>query len=150
VGKRIAIALLLLPAAELAVFGIVAWAIGFWRALALMVVTSLAGALVLRRAGRHRIDAVRGIVRGRGGAEAAPAGAVMVALGGILLLLPGFITDIAGAGLLIGPLRRRFGAMLIRAIARTGRGRERDRVIDLAPDEWRPVPDHELPGPDRR
>jgi UPF0716 protein FxsA len=150
VGKRIAIALLLWPAAEVVAFLLVVWAIGFIPALGLMILTSVGGGLVLRRAGRGQIAHVRVAMRGAGIAQvAAEPGGVMLALGGILLLLPGFITDLVGAGLLIGPIRRWLGATIGRAIGtarpRTGPG----SVLDLAPNEWRAVPDQELPRPDR-
>jgi UPF0716 protein FxsA len=143
-GKKIAIALLLLPLAELVAFGLVAWAIGLMAALGLMVLTSLAGALVLRRAGRGQMAGLRTALHRHKATEAATGSAgFMVGLAGILLLLPGFITDLAGASLLIGPVRRRVGAAIGRAIGRrrprTGAG----SVIDLTADEWRPVPDHE-------
>jgi UPF0716 protein FxsA len=150
-GKRIAIALLLLPAAEIVAFLLVAWAIGFFPALGLMVLTSLAGGLVLRHAGRGQIAHLRVAMRHNGVTEVAGhAGKLMFALGGILLLLPGFITDLVGAGLLVGPIRRWLGATIGRALGGTRRPSGPGSVIDLAPDEWRPVADHELPKPDRR
>src|SRR5262249_52897172 len=149
-GKRIAIALLLLPAAEAVAFLLVAWAIGFLPALALLILTSFAGGAVLRRAGRGKFAEILGAVQ-HGGAARLPtdAGGVMFALGGILLLLPGFITDLVGAGLLVGPIRRWLGAAIGRAlrVPATARG---PVVLDLAPGEWRAVPDKELPGPNRR
>ena len=143
-GKKIAIALLLLPLAELVAFGLVAWTIGLLEALALMVLTSVAGGLVLRHAGRGQMAGLRTALRRNDGIGLATGSAgPMVALGGILLLLPGFITDLAGACLLIGPVRRWLGVAIGRAIARrrprTGAG----AVIDLTADEWRPVPDPE-------
>ena len=61
-------------------------------------------------------------------------------LAGILLFLPGFLTDLVGAVLLIGPVRRWCGRglspMAMRPAARGDRA-----VIDLAPDEWQQVPD---------
>ena len=150
-GKRIAIALLLLPAAEVVAFLLVAWAIGFFPALGLMVLTSLAGGLVLRHAGRGQVAHLRAAMRQNGVTEVAgQAGSLMFALGGILLLLPGFITDLVGAGLLVGPVRRWLGATLGRALAGTQRQSGPGSVIDLAPDEWRPVPDQKLPEPDQR
>ena len=147
-GKKIAIALLLLPLAELVGFGLVAWAIGLPAAFGLMVLTSLAGALVLRRAGRGQMSGLRAALRRQEGAEAATGSADwLVALGGILLLLPGFITDLAGACLLIGPLRRALGVAIGRAIGRRRPRRGAAAVIDLTADEWRPVPD---PMPHKR
>jgi UPF0716 family protein affecting phage T7 exclusion len=64
-----------------------------------------------------------------------------LALGGILLLLPGFITDLVGAGLLVGPIRRRLVGTIAEAIARRRRTGGPGAVIDLAPDEWHAVPD---------
>jgi UPF0716 protein FxsA len=144
--KRIALILVLLPAAEVVAFLLVAWAIGFLPALGLMILTSIAGAVVLSRAGRGQIARLGGTVRARGIAGvAAEPGGIMFAFGGILMLLPGFITDFIGAGLLIGPIRRRVGAAIGRA-ARVPRGATgAPAVIDLAPGEWRSLPDQEQP-----
>ncbi len=145
-GKRIAIALLLLPAAEVAAFLLVAWAIGLLPALALMILTSVGGALVLRRVGRGQIAAWGGAVRRRGIAGlTGERGGTLYAIGGILLLLPGFITDLLGAALLMGPIRRRVGAAIGRAleVPRTAPGSP--PVIDLARGEWRSVPERRRP-----
>jgi UPF0716 protein FxsA len=151
VAKRIAIALLLLPAAEVLAFLVVVWAIGFLPALGLMLLTSLAGSLVLRRVGRGRFGRLGTALRRRQIAEmAASGGDLLLVLGGILLLLPGFITDVIGAGLLIGPLRRLFGAKLAQALRRPKRRPKPPpggpgAVIDLEPDEWRAIPDRKRP-----
>ncbi len=153
-GKRIAIGLLLVPVAEVITFLLVAWAIGFLPALALTVLTSLAGCLVLRHAGRGQLSRLRGTVDRAGTASFAASGAgLMVALSGILLLLPGFITDLAGALLLVPQVRRRLGATIGRAIDATiggaGPGAPAGSVVDLDRREWREVPDRELPKPHR-
>jgi UPF0716 protein FxsA len=140
-AKKIAIALLLLPLAELVAFGLVAWAIGLPAALGLMLLTSAAGVLVLRRAGRRSMTGWRAGIRNALGHAATGSAGPLLALGGILLLLPGFITDLAGACLLVGPLRRAFGAAIGRALGRRRPRRGAGAVIDLTPDEWRPVPD---------
>ncbi len=148
-GKRITIALLLLPLAEIVAFLLVAWAIGFFPALGLMILTSIAGGVVLHRVGRGQFAQVRVAMRQSAIATvAAQSGGVLVALGGILLLLPGFITDLVGAGLLVGPVRRWLGATIGRAIAEGRRATGPDAVIDLGPDEWRAVPDEKLPKPE--
>jgi len=148
-AKRIAIALLLLPAAELAVFLLVVWAIGVLPALGLMVLTSFAGGLVLRQAGRGGIAQVRVAVRDSKTSDGRSENrGLFLAIGGILLLLPGFITDLMGAGLLIRPIRSRLAAAIGRAVgvprAATGPG----AVLDLGRDEWRSIPDHQLPKAD--
>jgi UPF0716 protein FxsA len=153
--KRIAIALLLLPAAELAVFLLVVWAIGFLATLALMILTSFAGGLVLRRAGRGGIAdvgvRVRAARRDSGAAQGSIAsGGLIFAVSGILLLLPGFITDLLGVGLLVRPIRARLAAAIGRAVGVPGATTGPGSVLDLAPDEWRPVPDQQLPKPEGR
>ena len=153
--KRIAIALLLLPAAELVAFLLVVWAIGLWSTLALMILTSFAGGLVLRRAGRRGIAdvgvRVRAARRDSGAAQGSIAsGGLIFAVSGILLLLPGFITDLLGAGLLVRPIRSRLAAAIGHAIGVPGAATGPGSVLDLAPDEWQAVPDRHLPKPDRR
>jgi len=146
--KRIAIALVLLPAAEVAAFLLVVWAIGFGPALGLMILTSLGGALVLWRLGRGRFASARRAVRRNGVARAATDGdGVMLAVAGILLVLPGFITDLVGAGLLVGPIRRRVAAAIGRASAKVPGTATGPPVIDLAPDEWRSIPDRKRRRP---
>jgi len=149
-GKRIAITLLLLPAAEVVAFLLVAWAIGFLPAIALMILTSFAGGAVLRYAGRGKLADIRVAMQQSGAARVATdGGGLMFAVGGILLLLPGFITDLMGAGLLIRPIRRWFGAAIGHAL-RVPRAASGPAVLDLAPDEWRAVPNKELPRPEHR
>ena len=145
---RIAIALLLLPAAEVLVFLLVAWAIGFFPAFALVLLTSFAGGVVLRRVGRGGLAQVRGALGNRARPRDSPeSGRLLVTLGGILLLLPGFITDILGAGLLLGPTRRWLGVALGQAFRGDQRqaGKTGPAVIDLEPGEWRAISDRKSP-----
>jgi len=144
-GKQITIALIALPLAELIVFAAVAATIGVAAALLLMIATSLAGGLVLRHVGRAGLGAVRAAVDGP--AEAAGAGApLLLGIAGILLILPGFITDAAGALLLVPALRRHAVATFGRWMSAARDPDGRPAVVDLAPDEWRQVSET---GPER-
>ena len=145
VAKWLLLALLALPIMELAVFIAVAGAIGFLWALALMAATSLAGAMVLRHAGGNHIARVRvamGQGLGEGGFTAlqADSAGTLTLLAGILLLIPGFITDVLGLLLLLAPLRRALG-VLLRLKPAPARA---DGVVDLAPEQWHQVPDAAL------
>jgi len=113
-----------------------------------MILTSFAGGLVLRHAGRGRISQVGAAMRqGEAAQRAAEGGGVILALGGILLLLPGFITDLLGAGLLVRPIRAKLAAAISRAL-RVPRAATGSEVLDLSPEEWHSVPDQQLPkGP---
>jgi UPF0716 protein FxsA len=141
--KRIIVAILLLPVAEIAAFVVVATLIGVAGALLLMLTTTLAGILVLGQAGRGRIAHFRVAVAKAEmtGFEANAVGVVTV-LAGLLLILPGFLTDLLGVALLIRPVRRWCGRMFRAWIGRRKPG-ERS-VVDLAPGEWKQVPEREL------
>ena len=102
VAKWLLLALLALPLMELAVFIAVAASIGFVWTLSLVLAGSLAGALILRHAGGSHIARIR-VALGDGGMTAvqADSSGFLILLAGILLLIPGFITDIAGLLLLM-------------------------------------------------
>jgi UPF0716 protein FxsA len=140
--KWVIIAILLLPVAEIAVFLLVAAIIGLPWALALQLATTLAGILVLRRTGRGRIARFRVAIADTDitWIETNNAGLLTV-LAGLLLLLPGFVTDLVGTMLLIAPLRRWCGAAFRRWVRSRDHGNP--SVIDLAPGEWQQLPDRE-------
>jgi UPF0716 protein FxsA len=143
VAKFLLFALLAWPAAELLVFILVGYQIGFAWALILVLATSLIGGMVLRSAGGAYIARAR-VVMGpqRLTALQADSTGFLVLLAGFLLLLPGFISDLLGLVLLIAPLRRWLGAKL-GGIAERHATQSSD-VVDLAPEEWRHEPEAQL------
>jgi len=142
VAKYLLLALLALPFLELAAFIAVAQALGFLSALALIGAGSFAGAMLLRHAGGNHVARVR-VAMGDGGMSALQADGAGAAtlFAGILLLIPGFITDILGLVLLVAPLRRVLAALL----GLNGARPHDDGVVDLAPEQWHQVPDPVLP-----
>jgi UPF0716 protein FxsA len=137
VAKWLLMGLLALPLAELVVFIAVASQIGFAWAVILVMATSLAGALVLRHAGGSHIARIR-VALDQGSFTALQAdnrgGVILIA--GILLLIPGFITDVLGL------------ALLAYAVFQRPKPATRDDgVVDLAPEQWQRVPDPALPNP---
>lgn len=107
--------LLLFPILELTVLISVGSAIGVLPTIALVIATSIFGGLVLRIAGITTAWRARErLARGEMPDQEVLQG-VMMAVGGGLLLLPGFITDVIGVlclfpgtrRLLIGRMRRR-------------------------------------------
>lgn len=101
------IVILTMPILEIAGFIIVGKAIGLWLTLALVLFTSFLGLLILRLGG---IGMVRNLQdAGRTGAQPADelVNGAMRVVAGILLFIPGFITDILGL-LLLSPAIRRF------------------------------------------
>ena len=99
------ILLLLWPIAELFVFVKLAQAIGFLLTVALLIASWPLGMWVLRsQAGPLWRRAVARLSEGRSpGREALDA--VLVVFSGVLLLIPGFITDVFGLALLLAPVR---------------------------------------------
>jgi UPF0716 protein FxsA len=106
------------PIAELYVIIKVGGAIGILPTLAILLADAVLGSMLLRHQGRaawRRFNAT--IAEGRfPGREAADG--VMVAVGGTLLLTPGFITDVAGLLLLVPPTRALIRAGLFRYLRR--------------------------------
>jgi len=132
--QRVALAVLILPLAEIAAFIVAAIVLGPLRAILLLVALSVAGAVILRRTGRgvRLRGTTQGIAWSAGAADASP----FTALAGILLVIPGFITGVLGLVLLLPPARRALGtwiaAWFAGAMARPPEG-----VVDLDPEEWR-------------
>lgn len=107
--RAVAVAVLfaaVLAAAEIIVFVVVAHQIGALAAALILVATSLAGAWLLRGEGvrgwrRFRTAAASGQPPG----PAAASGLVGL-IGAVLLLVPGFVTDVVGLLLVTPPVRR--------------------------------------------
>src|SRR5262249_35063281 len=145
VAKWALLTVLALPVLELAVFIAVAAAVGFGWAQTLVLAGSAAGLLILRYAGRGQIARVRvALDQGSFTSLQADGAGGLILMAGILLLIPGFITDIAALCLLIPSLRHVMRLALGRAVAPA----RDDGVVDLAPEQWHQVPDPSLP--DRR
>ena len=137
--------LLLLPFVEIAIFVAVALKLGFLAALALTILTSLAGMSVIRHAGQTDVARVRSAFGERTITRKELDGrGFLTVLGGFLLVLPGFLTDILGALLLLPLTQHWIGAALRRAVARMDRASGRPDVVDLPPDQWRRVPEERL------
>jgi UPF0716 protein FxsA len=134
------VGVLVLPAAELATFVAATLLIGWLWTVVLFLATSLVGVLVLRRTGRANLSRFGAALR-QDGLRAvhleSPGFAAMA--GGILLVLPGFITDLLGALLFVAPLRRWAGAAIAQVLRERQRAPPDRRVVELKPHEWRQV-----------
>ncbi len=109
---------IVVPIVELYVIIQVGQAIGVVPTLALLVADALLGSLLLRQQGRgawRRFNAALAEHRFPGREV---ADGLMIAVGGTLLLTPGFVTDIFGLALLIPPSRAVLRRLLRRFAAR--------------------------------
>jgi UPF0716 protein FxsA len=145
-SKLLLLVLVGMPVAELTAFVAVAAVIGLLPAFALLVGTSLIGGLVLRFAGGTHIDRYRATLgENRIASLQADASGSLILIAGILLLLPGFITDLLGLILLLPPLRHWLGGFILRRIERFAQTSPGNTVVDLKPGEWRQVPEERIP-----
>jgi UPF0716 protein FxsA len=137
---------------EVVVFIEVARVTGWLWAVVLLLGTSLLGVRLLYTQGRAAIVRVSlAVAERRGPARAALDGALR-ALGCLLLVVPGFVTDVIGALLLWGPIRRgtrrwmqrHYAARVVNFVVatgrfvpgeRTGRGRRPDDIESTAIDD---------------
>jgi UPF0716 protein FxsA len=149
-AKWILIGVLALPAAEIMAFVVVAAGIGILPALGLLLAISLAGVAVLRGAGRARLERMRVAVTQAGVAGIEAGGdAFLTVSAGVLLLLPGFVTGLLGALLLLAPVRQWIRGRFQHSI-RAGQAKRPKGVVDLGPDEWNQVPEQSLDDQHRK
>ena len=113
---------LVLPLIEIALFIVIGGRIGLWPTLALIVLGGLAGVLILRA---HQARALQVMERGLSGLSPGTflAQGAFHVLAGLLLILPGFLTDVIGLVLLLPPVQR--------AILRSIRARVEVREVHL-------------------
>lgn len=140
VGRSILFGLLGLVVAEAAVFLAAAWVFGSFAAISALLATSIFGMLVLARMGRRFAGRVADVLAQRDfAAPGMRSSGILTTIGGLLLVLPGFITDCIGLLLLIPALQRR----LIDRIP-LGRRRPAGQVLDLDRTQWQNLPDHHI------
>jgi UPF0716 protein FxsA len=147
-GRILFAVFMIVPLVEIAFFVVIGNTIGLWPTLAGVLVTAVAGSLILRWQGLQLLNEIRSSM-GQGRLPArALADAMMVAIAGVLLLTPGYFSDLIGILLLIPPVRTliyRFLASRVQVVATTttqsygfGPRRVEDDTIELGDDEYRP------------
>ena len=101
----LAVAFLVVPLLELYVIIQVGSAIGALNTIGLLIAVSLVGGWLMKREGTSVVRRVQASLA----AGIVPATEVidgfLILLGGALMLTPGFLTDVAGLGLLLPPVR---------------------------------------------
>ncbi|GAA3401644.1 FxsA family protein [Paenibacillus hodogayensis] len=108
IRRLLLLSLVIVPALEIWVIMEIGQRIGGWRTFLLMLLTSILGAYLAKREGKKVwAYAQRDIPAGQPPAPYVLDG-VGILIGGVLLLLPGFLTDICGLLLLLPFTRRLF------------------------------------------
>jgi UPF0716 protein FxsA len=108
-------ALILVPVLELVVIVTVARTIGGWQTLLVLLLEAVIGAWVVRREGSRAWRALREAFRSGRMPSREIADAVLVLVGGVLLVLPGFVTDVFGL-LFILPFTRPIARIWLEAV----------------------------------
>lgn len=141
--------LLALPFLEIAGFVVVGSQVGVLVTLGLVVASGVLGALLLRVQGFGIMARIRKEIEAGQDPGREVANGAMILLAGILLLIPGFVSDILGLLLLLPPVRGLAWRFLKSRVVvsqagfggftRPGAGkydRQRGKTIDLDADEY--------------
>ena len=110
--------LIVVPTAEISVLLRVGHEVGLGWTLVLLLASALLGSWLLRREGARAFRALRDAAQaGRTPAKETAEGAVVL-VGGLLMILPGFLSDVVGILLLLPPVRTLAGRLVLRSAVR--------------------------------
>lgn len=105
------------PLLEIGLFITVGGWLGLWPTLAIVVLTGVFGVALMRWQG---MGVLREVQAGTVDPVSPMAHGALILLGGFLLMLPGFFTDVLGLLLMIPPLRRVVIAQIASRVRVTG------------------------------
>lgn len=113
----IIVALVVVPIVEIALFIQIGGWLGLWPTIAVVILTAVVGGVLLRQQGVRTLGALQAqLARGADPSPLLLEGAMLL-VGGVLLLTPGFFTDIVGLSLLAPPVRAVLAAKAVPFLA---------------------------------
>ncbi len=145
-GKLLLILFILLPVAEIATFIQVGGWIGLWPTVLLILLTAIAGSTIIRMQGQGLLMRARTELDAGRMPMSEMFQGLCLFVAGVLMVTPGFITDIIGFALLVPLFRHWLSAFLARHIevfsgkmgtssgfgaGRPGAGSPQGEVIDV-------------------
>ncbi len=142
------------PLIEIALFVTLGGWLGLWLSLAIVVGTALLGVVLIRLQGPVAlINARAALQQGIDPRQSLASGAMGI-VAGILLILPGFLTDTVGLLLMFPPVRSALMMLIVQRVRqqhgapKTGfQQQQDDAVID---GDWRPIDPEQPKRPDRK
>ena len=99
------LALLALPLIEIAVLIMVGSSIGVFPTIALIILTGILGTILLKIQGFSVLSRIRTEMERGEAPDKSLADAAMIAIAGLFLILPGFVSDVIGLALFLPPVR---------------------------------------------
>ncbi len=129
---RLFVLFVLVPILELWLLVRIGGAIGGAATLALVVVTAIAGAAMARREGTRVLSAWQAAMERGEIPEEGVVSSLLILVGGILLVVPGVITDVVGLALLVPPTRR----AIARAVQRRVQHHFELRTLHVSMPPW--------------
>ncbi|WP_034491753.1 FxsA family protein [Afifella pfennigii] len=136
--------LLIVPLVEVAVFILVGQSIGLVATLLLTLLTAVIGTALLRHQGVQTILRIRADLEANRMPARSMADGAMIAAAGLLLLTPGFVTDVIGFLLFVPPVRQAIFSFVVSRLNLTVVTTERryrtgpdGEVIDLEESEFK-------------
>jgi UPF0716 protein FxsA len=150
----IALFILILPLLEIAGFVVVGSRIGALATVGLVIASGVLGSVLLRIQGMSALRRAQIEAQAGGAPDREIVHGAMIMLAGLLLIIPGFITDIIGLLLFIPAVRDiAWNAIRSRIIivggrgttAAGGRGGRQTKVIDLDEQDYREVDENGSP-----
>lgn len=147
--------LLYLAVEIVALVAVASW-LGIGWTLLLLLAGTVVGLWLARREGLRALSALAGATRDRRIAHVEVTDGLLVAAGGMLIVLPGFVSDLAGLLLVLPPTRAVVRRRLVRSAERRAPGlrtvriRSAGPVIDAEVVDVRSEPDASQPQAPRR
>ncbi|MGQ0840195.1 FxsA family protein [Actinokineospora sp.] len=139
--------LLLAVAAEITVMVTVGNLVGVLPTILLLIAATVLGAALLRREGTRAFAALQQAVFARRAPEKELVDGMLIAAAGILVVLPGFLSDLLAIALLLPPTRAVVRRRIIRRAERAlADGRHRPIVVDSFVVESDPPPHRDRPA----
>ena len=110
---------------------------GWLAALALIFLVSMVGAYLVRRQGAMALVRIQEALARRESPDAELLDGVFIFMAGVLLFIPGFLSDLVGLVLLIPPLRKAFGPWLLTYLKSRVESGRYIRTYTVYDYEWR-------------
>jgi UPF0716 protein FxsA len=136
---------LVIPISEITLFVLVGGQIGVLPTIGLVILTAAAGSILLRWQGMNALARIQKEIAANRVPGKELVQGVMILLAGLLLMTPGFLTDVLGLLLFIPPVRDAVWRFLSSRVnvqtfgtgfVRHGAGRPEPGVVDLDEDEY--------------